>query len=69
MVLDRLVLAAHFGIDRSQKDESMKEWLVKTRSNRGKLTLRVGYLVQYRVGGRVVVSMLCLACCSDANRP
>jgi hypothetical protein len=36
----RLVLAAHVGIDLSQKDESMKEWLVKTRSNRGKLTLR-----------------------------
>jgi hypothetical protein len=37
----RLVLAAHFGLDLSQKDEAMKEWLVKTRSNRGKLTLRV----------------------------
>ena len=37
----RLVLAAHVGIDVSQKDEAMKEWLVKTRSNRRKLTLRV----------------------------
>jgi hypothetical protein len=36
----RLVLGAHFGIDLTQRDESMKEWLVKTRSNRGKLTLR-----------------------------
>lgn len=36
----RLVLGAHYGIDLTQKDEAMKDWLVKTRSNRGKLTLR-----------------------------
>ena len=36
----RLVLGAHFGLDFSQRDEAMKEWLVRTRSNRGKLTLR-----------------------------
>ena len=36
----RLVLGAHYGIDLTQKDEAMKDWLVKTRSNRGKMTLR-----------------------------
>lgn len=34
------MLGAHYGIDLTQKDEAMKDWLVKTRSNRGKLTLR-----------------------------
>ena len=37
----RLVMAGHFGVDVSQSDGAMKDWLSKTRSNRGKLTLRV----------------------------
>ena len=36
----RLVLGARFGLDFSQRDEAMKERLVRTRANRGKLTLR-----------------------------
>eukprot|EP01051_Picozoa_sp_SAG22_P028007 SAG22_NODE_9669_length_576_cov_0.761006_1_plen_161_part_01 len=38
--IGRLVLAGHHGIDLSQKDSAMRDTLSKTRTNRGKLSLK-----------------------------